>query len=283
MQKAISLRKILNSLPTRQRSSHKASAGKCLLIAGSNRYLGAAVLAATAASRVGAGYVFLKTGTKFQVEKNPDFLVAPRLSLDTLKSFGSIGFGPGWTDKKSANRWLTDLKKIKKNKVVLDAGALDLMVGKGKVTHVPPTWILTPHEGELGRMLSVESELVRKDRRGWALAAQKKFGCVVVLKGHNTIVCDSSYIYINKSGNPALSKAGTGDVLCGMIAGLLAQGLESFEATCLAVYIHGKTAEEWIGMKNDVLSLMPSDLLLLLPKVLSKIRKKSCGWVLKKN
>ena len=99
-------------------------------------------------------------------------------------------------------------------------------------------------------------------------------GCIVILKGHKTLIADAHEIREIQSGNPALAKAGTGDVLTGMIAGLLSQGVRPIDAACLAVFIHGFTADIWIK-KYDPLSLIASDLIELLPSTIKKIRTKA--------
>jgi NAD(P)H-hydrate epimerase len=164
------------------------------------------------------------------------------------------------------------LKDPKAKNIVIDADALNICA-ENKWLSLPSSWIATPHEGELARLLEVSARSIRKDRISAAGKAQKKLGCVVLLKGHKTLVATSRKIYEIQSGNAALAKAGTGDVLTGMITGFLAQGLSSVEAACLGAFVHGLIADRWVQAGNDPLSLLTSDLLAALPQTLSWIRK----------
>jgi ADP-dependent NAD(P)H-hydrate dehydratase len=270
-------------LPKRLARSNKTDGGKTLIIAGTDGMFGAAVLCATAASRVGAGYVYLmtdskKNSAKYSALRNPDFLT---IDLKKLKqqvknkshSFSAIAIGPGLGQSTRAKKLVSTLLKSKFPQVVADADALNI-IAKTKIKNFPKTWILTPHEGELGRLLGVTSGQIKKERRHFARLAQKKFGCIILLKGHKTLVASPDHLTEIHSGNAALAKAGTGDVLTGMIAGFLSQGLSAEDAAKLGAFIHGRIADEW--MKNkDVLSLMPSDMNLMLPEVLRKIRNVS--------
>lgn len=268
------MKAITRLLPARMKSSHKASAGRCLLIAGSPGYFGAAILAARAAARAGAGYVQVHTYSKeFPTYKNPDFLVSniERERLSKLH-FDAVAIGPGLGQNKVSKKLLRELVKLKTQKVVVDADALNVLT-KNK-TKVPSSWILTPHEGEMGRLIKRGSDWVRNNRTGAVKEAQKNFGCIVVLKGHESLIYDGKNLYKNKSGNAALAKAGTGDVLTGIITAFLAQGLEPFDAAKLGAYVHGRLADEWIK-KKDELSLMASDLIEMLPATLKRLRSRS--------
>ncbi|MGZ3691519.1 MAG: ADP-dependent NAD(P)H-hydrate dehydratase, partial [Pseudobdellovibrio sp.] len=119
----------------------------------------------------------------------------------------------------------------------------------------------------------VTPEYVKANRLKAVAQARRILGCVVLLKGNETLVASQNKIFKIKSGNVALAKAGTGDVLCGMIAGFLAQGLEAEKAALLAAFVHGLIADNWVKEKRDELSLLASDILNLIPKALYKIRK----------
>ena len=146
---------------------------------------------------------------------------------------------------------------------------------KERLFPLPKTWILTPHEGELSRILNISAAKIRKDRTKYLRLAQKKCGCIVLLKGHETLVAAATEIYKIDTGNVALAlaKAGTGDVLTGMITGFLAQGLTPLNATLLGASLHGKIADDWVlRAKKDYLSLMASDLVDLIPTTLHRLR-----------
>lgn len=268
-----SLQNAKNILPERKKTDNKTAGGKCLIIAGSRGMFGAAVLAATAAARTGAGYVILMTDQKkFSSVKHPDFLLVDykKQKLADLK-FNAVAIGPGLGQSAHTLKILKQLIKLNVTNVVIDADALNLCA-KHQLYPLPSSWVATPHEGELSRLLKVSSSSIKKNRIQSAQKAVKKLGCTVVLKGNQTVVATTKKTFIVNSGNPALAKAGTGDVLTGIIAALLSQDLKPVDAACLGVFIHGWLADQWIKNKKDHLSLMASDLLALLPEALYQIR-----------
>ena len=262
-------------LPKRKKTDSKVAGGRSLIIAGSKGMLGAAVLSATAAARVGSGYVILMTDrTKFSSVRYPDFLVADWKDQKIKNiNFSAIGIGPGLGSSHQSLHLLRELLRLKVKNVVIDADALNLCY-KYKLYPLPKSWIATPHEGELARFLKISSSEIKKNRKKFILKAVKKLKCIVLLKGFKTLVAQDQNIYEIQTGNKSLAKAGTGDVLTGMITGFLAQSVSSQEAACLGAYVHGWMADQWQKDKNDELSLMASDLLDLLPKALYQIRKK---------
>ncbi len=258
-------------MPKRRKSDNKTHGGKCLVIAGSAGMWGAAILCAKAAARTGAGYVYIfDRRNSFPVCKNPDFLISNK--LNHLSEFKSIAIGPGLNDQKLIEKTIFKLIQKKFSSVVLDAEALNAIAKIQNLPKLPMNWILTPHEGELARMLNVSSAKVKANRKKYALLAQEKFGCIILLKGFRTLVTNSEGIWEISSGNASLAKAGTGDVLTGMTAGFLSQNMNPRHAACLAAYVHGKIADEWITAGKDHLSLMASDLLKELPFLLQRTR-----------
>jgi NAD(P)H-hydrate epimerase len=121
--------------------------------------------------------------------------------------------------------------------------------------------------------LGVTSEIIENDRLRAIRKAQKMMNCVVLLKGHHSLVASSKKTYQNKSGNSALAKAGTGDVLAGMITSLRAQGLGPIQATLLGTYLHGACANLWVARGKDHLSMMASDIIEILPELIFKLRQ----------
>lgn len=271
--KKYNLKYARKNLPQKRKTDNKSSGGKSYLVAGSKGMFGAGVLAAAAAARIGSGYVTLVTDTKsFPSHKNPDFLLTDWKTLWHKKQqISALGIGPGLGKSKRALTILRQLLKSPIPNVIVDADALNLCA-QYNLAPFPQTWIATPHEGELARLLGETAEHIRKNRLTAVIRAQQKLKCVVVLKGHHTLIADSTRIYQIESGNAALAKAGTGDVLTGMITGLVAQGLPSMQASGLGAFVHGWLADQWIKDKNDPLSLMASDLLERLPKALARIR-----------
>jgi NAD(P)H-hydrate epimerase len=259
-------------IPIRSAKAHKNMGGKTLFIAGSPKMPGAAILSATAAYRVGSGYVYLlKTSKDFISNNFPDFLILEKKQLKTnISLFDSIAIGPGLGNTLEVNKILKLLLRSKFPNVLVDADGLNALAQITK-PNIPETWILTPHEGEMARLLKKTPKQIHKNRKKYLLEAQKKFGCHILLKGKGTLIANKKTIRQIQTGNKALSKAGTGDVLTGIIAGFLAQGLTPLNAACLGATLHGKIADLWIK-KNDYLSLIASDLLNEIPKQLKKMR-----------
>lgn len=237
-----------------------------MIIAGSQGLWGAAILCATAAARLGAGYTYLSTEPNFPVGQYPDFLSLPKKAI----KYDAVAIGPGLSDSNLIKKWIKKLILEQHSRVVLDAGALDVL--STMEVRIPKTWILTPHEGELARMLKTTSKKVHENRIHYLQLAQDRFQCVILLKGHQTLIADSKNIMKISTGNPALAKAGTGDVLTGMIAALMSQKVPSLHAAACAAYIHGWMADHWLKSGKDQLSLMASDLINLLPAQLKKFR-----------
>lgn len=252
-------------LPNRSKKSNKTHGGRVLILAGSKKYMGAGILTATAAARTGAGYTTLVTDLRaFPIGRHPDFLIKDLKDLKLNKNdFDAVAVGPGFGVSRQTEKILKQLIQLKFPRVVVDADALTLIAQK-KIFPLPPTWILTPHQGEFKRLAKPNESLQ---------ALQKRFGCVFLLKGHLTQIQSQTENFQINSGTPALAKSGTGDVLTGIIAALLAQGLSSPKAAALGAHIHGFASQLWLKQKKDVLSLMASDLLELLPLALHRLRK----------
>jgi NAD(P)H-hydrate epimerase len=128
--------------------------------------------------------------------------------------------------------------------MVLDASALGLMAKSPALPGgAPRNWVITPHSGEAARLLQIDTDAVEADRPAAVAALHARSGAVAVLKGARSLVCDGSRLYENTSGNAGMAKAGSGDVLAGIIGSLLAQGLQAFEAAALGVYIQGRAGD----------------------------------------
>lgn len=278
---------LVRHLPKRTVGSNKSHGGRLWVIAGSGRFPGAAVLASTAAARVGAGYVGLSPlgGTQQTTTlwlKAPDFIALPA-TVKTLSEFQpcAVAIGPGIgktpVAQAKAKKILKALKTHSEIAVVVDADGLRAL-GRDPL---PSHWILTPHSGELARLLDWSVKKVDEDRERAIREAHRRFGCIVVLKGHGTLIAapavgrrpaGACLLFKNTSGNAALAKAGTGDVLTGIIAGLLAQKVSPLEAARLGVWLHGWLADRWVESGRDHLSLMATDLLASLPEALAEVR-----------
>lgn len=274
---------ILKLLPKRIQNSHKGTYGHVLNIAGSCQYQGAAFLSSISSLRVGAGYCMLASCSDVisNVASNtPDitFLdlgqsgygTIPRDSIkfiSAIANYDVVSIGCGLNQIGGVEEFVVNfLKKNQKSytPIVIDADALNIM-SKSKIFSVPLNSIITPHPMELSRLLGVDVKEIQQNRAKWAWEASKEFDSIVLLKGHETVIAlPNGKIFINHTGNSALAKAGSGDVLTGMITGFCAQGISLEEAACCAVYIHGITSEiasksmsEYCVLASDLVKYIP--------------------------
>ncbi len=269
----IARKALLKKLPKRERLSNKADGGVVLIVAGGAKLMGAGILSALAATRSGSGYTHLMTDLiHYPWRKYPDFIVHP-FSLSLLKKHKDqvIAMGPGLGMEKGKTKLLRALLRLRAPKVILDADALT-MLSQMKVGFLPETWLLTPHEGELARLLHVPVAEIKKDRAYYLYEAHLKFGCTILLKGHETLIANQAEITSCSFGSVALAKAGTGDVLLGVMAAFLAQGLDVYSAALLGSLIHGQAAKDWEKRGNDHLGLRPMDLIDQIPQTIKELR-----------
>jgi hydroxyethylthiazole kinase-like uncharacterized protein yjeF len=271
-------------LPERRLSSHKGTFGHAGIIAGSVGKTGAAAMTAQAALRVGAGLVTvaIPAGVNDVLEaKLLEVMTVPmpetkahtlaRTALDRLVAFMSartaIAIGPGLSTHHETVELVQALVKQLDRPAVLDADALNSLTGRTALLAsctTPP--IITPHPGEMARLEShATSQTVNHDRIGTATHFARERGLFVVLKGARTVVArPDGAVAICPTGNPGMATAGTGDVLTGMIVGLLAQGLPSWEAACAATYLHG-TAGDLAAAKRGCPGLIARDVIEEIP------------------
>ncbi len=252
-------------LPERKTRDNKSHGGRALIWAGSREMPGAALLASRAASRMGAGYVYTSTREVIR-----DFPEAIFWNQKKFEKIDSVLIGPGLGVHKSVLSKINLLKKFS-FPVVIDADALTI-AARHQLTPFPRYWIATPHEAELARFIKMSVKDIQGNRPLAARLAQKKLGCTVILKGHRTIVAFEKISVVIPTGNVSLAKGGSGDVLSGMIVGLLAQKVPPPKAALIATYLHGLIADKWIQEKKDYLSLTPSDLVDQIPTVLAELR-----------
>lgn len=240
--------------PPRPASSHKGMFGSIGIIGGAPGMIGAALLAGTAALKLGAGRVYLGllADNAPRVDTaQPELMLRPVAEVLDLDNLNCLLIGPGLGRAVEASTWLhcaleTDLP------LVLDADALNLVAAQSRLASLlqdrsrkgkAPS-ILTPHPAEAARLLNTDIPVIESDRLNAAISLARQYACHVVLKGAGSIsAMPSGKCYINTSGNPGLSSAGTGDILCGMIGALLVQGLGPEKALPLAVHIHGAAAD----------------------------------------
>ncbi|HEY5714850.1 MAG TPA: NAD(P)H-hydrate dehydratase [Psychromonas sp.] len=249
-------------LPKRQRDSHKGHFGRALIIGGNTGMPGAVRLAAESALRSGSGLVKVLTR-----QENQALVIAGRPELmllgDLVKAEGRSDFGdwpttlvigPGLGQDEWA-RGLLERVISSGLPCVVDADALNLLARQ-------PTrkdnWVLTPHPGEAAKLLASSTHNIAMDRFTAVQNLQARFGGVVILKGAGTLICDGKQTFVANVGNPGMASGGMGDVLSGIIGGLLAQGLNPLDAARLAVCIHGYAAD--LAAQQDERGLLASDL-----------------------
>lgn len=272
-------------LPKRRSSSNKSSHGRVVVFAGQPRMIGAGLLAGIAAMRAGTGYVTLVThlATKDAKARAEIASVAPEfltLASEDPEIWDKIGtanavVGPGFGIGSHTLKILEHLNERRSDGVVVDADALTTLAQEKKAGRKLPlrkSWILTPHAGELARLMGGEAKDLEADRFGAAEGAARELGAIVLFKGFRTVVSDGRRTAVILSGNSALAKAGSGDTLAGLIGGCLAQKVPPFEAACLGAYIHGRLADDWLASGRDRLALQPTDLANSLPGLLRQIR-----------
>lgn len=266
-------REASRNIPARSETSNKSDHGRLLILAGREGFWGAGILASAAAFRMGAGYVQWASFTPplAALKEVPEVLTAAIDDNLWESKFSAACIGPGLGTGGDTAAAIEKLKTRKGLQVVVDADAITACVDHG-LFPLPEQWIVTPHAGELARVLKITADEIGTDRERAARMAVGKTGCYVLLKGHGTLVAGPKRVLKIDSGNAALAKAGTGDVLTGMIGSLYAQGLGTEQGAATAAYIHGRLADEWVKAGNDRASLMASDLKAGLPQVLNQIR-----------
>lgn len=255
-------------LPKREQFSNKGTFGKVLNIAGSEYYTGAAYLSSISALKMGCGYVALSSSPKVLNTislRSSDIVFIPIADVKKrIADFDVVSIGCGLSTDLSVSilfkSILESLAEYPKT-VIIDADGLNLLSKMKSDVKLPQNLIITPHPKEASRLLKVDMNDIIEKPMQYAKALTEKYHCTTVLKMHSTVLCSvEQEIYVNDTGNSALAKAGSGDVLTGMIAGLCAQKMSNFDAARLGVYLHGRTGEIASGMLSEY-SVLASDLL----------------------
>lgn len=250
--------------PARPEQAHKGTFGRVLIVAGSRGMSGAACLCGLGALRGGAGLVFVATPMGIAptvAAMEPSYLTLPlaeddhgRLSIeaqltlaDALKSASALAVGPGWGRSDDLQRLAHWLYTTAEAPMVIDADALNELARLPGVLSAHPRGdgepvarILTPHPGEFARLLGVDStSYVQQRREELAARFAQEHEVILVLKGRRTIITDGARLAVNTTGNSGMATGGTGDVLTGLVAALLAQGMAGFDAAQLGAHLHG--------------------------------------------
>jgi len=280
------------ALPDRPHDANKVSAGRVLVVGGSRDMAGAPAMAGLGALRAGAGLVRVAVPESLQravASYAPEFTSAGlpeepggtlgESALETLgpmaQAWDVVVLGPGLGRSPGTGPLIRTFTSTVDRPLVLDADGLyawNERVAELRARSAPT--VLTPHEGEAARLLGSTSADIRADRRAAAARLAKESGAVVVLKGPDTIVTDGETLYVNPTGGPVLATGGTGDVLAGAAGALLAQAaahaMTPFQATCIAVYVHGAAADHVAAGRDR--GLLATELAGGIPDALAALR-----------
>jgi ADP-dependent NAD(P)H-hydrate dehydratase len=280
----------LPKLPPRSADSHKGDFGRALLIGGSRGMAGAIGLAGMSCLRSGAGLVklavpecILDTVAGFE----PSYMTMPlpcdssgylfAASYDQLaplfQEATCVAVGPGLAKSAELSQLVRKLYTALRQPLVIDADALNALASlNGGLTQAAGPRILTPHPGEFSRLAKypLGAKVSRVEQIAHAKELARDHQLVIVLKGHHSVITDGSHEAINTTGNPGMATGGTGDVLTGVIAALMCQGLSPFEAAVLGAHVHG-LAGDLAAKEVGQVSLVASDVITYLPKAFQAV------------
>ncbi len=277
-------------LPVRRADSHKGTFGHALVVAGSRGKGGAARMVSLAALRAGCGLVTaavpagLQAGLVSRVmeamteglPEAPDGTLSarglPRL-LALLEGKQAIAVGPGLTTRPETRKLVRDLVLRAAAPLVLDADGINAFAGEaGLLGRRRGPLVVTPHPGEMGRLLGIPTRQVQSRRVPLAREFARRHRCVLILKGHRTLIATpSGRVHVSPTGNPGMATGGSGDILTGLLAGLIAQGIEVEAAAKLGVYLHGR-AGDLAAAEIGEMPLIARDILARFPKALATLR-----------
>lgn len=285
----LSDKSFLKCLAKRSHTCHKGNFGRLLNIAGSFFYCGAAAMSTCAALRSGVGLCTLAApidvvkalcGSIHESTYLPlpetadgfsDYTEAAEKSIaELLPKMTAVSIGCGMGNNENTRRYAEYVIKNAACPVIIDADGINSISDNINVLRERTgTTILTPHPLEFGRMCDLKTSEIQSDRIGTAKRFAKEYGVILVLKGSETITTDGESVIVNTSGNPALAKGGSGDVLCGIIAALAAQGQNPLYAAASGVYVHGVCADIAAGEMEQA-CVLASDIIARLPQVLKQ-------------
>jgi len=278
-------------LPTlllrRKSNVHKNQFGHVLILAGCGKMLGAGALTSLAAIRSGAGLVTLGIPQSLNstVQKKIANVVMTfplketreqTLAFSTFKQikdsyskYNAIAIGPGLSQNPDTQRLILRVIETSPIPLIIDADALNALCQNLNIlTRTKTVKILTPHPGEMSRLTGKKKIVIEKNRKTTADTFAKKYHCTLLLKGAKTVIASpGKRTYTNTTGNSGMATAGSGDVLTGMIAAFVAQGLPAFEAAKCGAYLHGKAGDFAAGDKTR-LSMIATDIMDYIPKAI---------------
>ncbi len=286
----LTLAGISKKLFFRKPSSHKGSFGHLLVVAGSPGMTGAASLTALSALRVGAGLVTLGVPEDLNPileTKLTEVMTLPlpqskdktlcREGFEKIKDFSqkckAMAIGPGISSTKQTKELISTIIDQLDIPLVIDADGINVLAGElCLLKKYKAPLIITPHPGEMSRLVGASVEEIQKDRIGFTMALARRIGAIVVLKGARTVIANKEgNSWVNLTGNPGMATGGSGDILTGIIGGLLTQKLSCLEAAKTGVYLHGYAADLAAQKKGEI-SLIASDILETIPEAIRRIK-----------
>ncbi len=272
----VSPEKIASIHKTRKNFSHKGTYGHALLIAGNKGKMGAALLAARACLRSGVGLLTCNIPDALMsvIQTSvPEAMAVLREEKTTMDPFSTIGIGPGIGTGKDSEALLEQILLHYKKPVVIDADALNILGHhKDWLQRIPAGSVLSPHPKEFDRVFGDSANDFERLQK--AMDISQTYPFVLILKGHYTLIAFNGKGIFNTTGNAGMATGGSGDVLTGILTGLLAQNYTGFDAAVLGVYLHGLAGD--LALKQQsVESLLPSDIITHLGKAFQSISKKT--------
>jgi NAD(P)H-hydrate epimerase len=276
-------------IPRTLEPAHKYSAGALLVVAGSRGMTGAPVMVVHGAQRTGCGIVFLATSEGaapavdlvltealvYGVAEDEEGYMGSGALEEILEHSGrasALVMGPGTGTGDEGRLLVEGILREVELPVLLDADAITNLAGTDVLAQRNRPTVITPHAGELGRLLGSGAKEVSARRLRSARAAAQENACCVLLKGSDTLVVDGERVAVNSTGDVALATAGTGDVLSGVIGALLSRGMEAYEAARTGAWAHGRAAELWLEETGwPAESLVATDLLEYLPQAVGEL------------
>jgi len=279
----------ISKIPRRKQDTHKGDFGHVFIVAASRGMTGAAYLASQAALLSGSGLVTcgipkslnaimeikLTEAMTLALPETKEGALASSAGNEIVKFSGNsdvVALGPGISRQTDTQKLVRNLTEKLKRPLILDAdGIIALANNAGALKKRDFPTILTPHPGEMSRLIRKDVRAVQAKREKAAADFAKKYGTVLVLKGMRTVVADpKGNVHVNKTGNPGMSTAGAGDVLTGMIASFVGQGINPYSAAVIGVYLHG-LAGDLAAREKGQLSLIATDILAALPQAIKKV------------
>ena len=280
-------------LPERDKSSNKGDFGRLTVIGGSSRYRGAMSLACESALRTGVGLVKLVSTEKVVSAVSSRLLECTYLPINEnsdgamdsedfiskqkeLKSSSCVLVGCGMTNCKATEEIVSSVIYNMTCPLVIDADGLNVLrYFPERLSRTKRRPVITPHMGEMSRLTGIDIDKIKEERVKVALDFSVEHNCVTVLKDSvTTVVSPDGEVFINTVENSGLAKGGSGDVLAGIIASMLCQGLSDYDAACCGVLLHSLSAEMTAEELGEEF-MLPSDLICRLPKVMKMIRKEN--------